>query len=33
MANKNDKIGIEGEFTEISDIQGAVKSFISKNGT
>ena len=27
MANKNDKIGIEGEFADISDIQNAVKSF------
>ena len=27
MANKNDKIGIEGEFAEIEDIQQAVKNF------
>ena len=34
MANKNDKIGIEGEFADISDIQNAVKKFYQhKNGT
>ena len=27
MANKNDKIGIEGEFAEMEDIQKAVKKF------
>jgi biopolymer transport protein ExbD len=27
MANKNDKIGIEGEFAEMSDIKEAVKEF------
>jgi len=34
MANKNDKIGIEGEFAEITDIQNAVKKFYQhKDGT
>ena len=34
MANKNDKIGIEGEFAEIEDIQNAVKKFYQhKEGT
>ena len=34
MANKNDKIGIEGEFAEIEDIQNAVKNFYQhKEGT
>ena len=34
MANKNDKIGIEGEFAEITDIQSAVKKFYQhKDGT
>ena len=28
MANKNDKIGIEGEFADISDIQNAVKKVL-----
>ena len=34
MANKNDKIGIEGEFAEIEDIQKEVKKFYQhKPGT
>ena len=34
MANKNDKIGIEGEFAEIEDIQKEVKKFYQhKEGT
>jgi biopolymer transport protein ExbD len=34
MANKNDKIGIEGEFAEMDDIQRSVKKFYQhKEGT